>query len=64
MEMIGDLFTGLWEVWKEMWGAFIEFAPRVISFLLWTITGFFILPCVFIAGNIYPKWVDWGEKTF
>ena len=35
---------------------------RFINFTLWIIAAVFILPCVFVAGAIYPKWEKWGEK--
>jgi hypothetical protein len=60
--IIGDLFSGLFAVWAEMWGAFIGIAPKVFKFVIWILCGIIILPCVFIAGNIYPKWAEWGEK--
>jgi hypothetical protein len=62
--IIGELFGALWEVWKEMWGIFISIAPKALSFILWVLCGLIILPCVFIAGNFFNKWTDWGEKNF
>lgn len=34
---------------------------KAINFALWVIAASFILPCVFIASIIYPKWEKWGE---
>ena len=62
INFIKEIFTGLWTVWKEMYGAFAELFPKVVYFIFWVLSGILILPCVFVAGNIYPKWVEWGEK--
>ena len=56
-EILGSLLA----VWGEMWSAFIEILPKVISFILCVLTAIVVLPCVFVAGEIYPKWVEWGE---
>jgi hypothetical protein len=52
------LFFGLI---KEMLEVGLAFLPKFISFFLWIISAILILPCVFIASNIYPKWTKWGE---
>jgi len=62
MDTIGNIFSTLWDVWKEMFKALMEVLPRLISFILWVIVAIIVLPCVFIAGNIYPAWVDWGKE--
>lgn len=60
-ETVGGLFGALWEVWKEMASALFAVIPIALHFLLWAISGIIILPCVFIAGSLYPKWIEWGE---
>jgi hypothetical protein len=35
---------------------------KAIHFVLWVLLGIVVLPCVFIAGNIFPKWSEWGEE--
>ncbi|MEI8328179.1 MAG: hypothetical protein WCG02_03530 [Candidatus Taylorbacteria bacterium] len=35
---------------------------HIIVAILWFASAVIILPCVFVAGTIYPKWVDLGEK--
>lgn len=35
---------------------------KAISIILWVAVGAIILPCVFVAGHIFPKWTEWGEK--
>ncbi len=35
--------------------------PKAFMFVLWVACAFIILPCVFVAGTIYPAWADWGE---
>jgi len=62
METIGDFIGALFKVWLEMLGAFLAVLPKAIMFILWLVAAVFILPCVFIAGEIYPKWVEWGEN--
>jgi hypothetical protein len=34
---------------------------KVIHVTLWAASAVIVLPCVFVAGVIYPKWVEWGE---
>lgn len=46
IELITDMFSNV---------------PKIISFILWVFAAAFILPCVFIAGVIYPLWEKWGE---
>lgn len=59
--VIGQLLTGLWDVWAEMFSAFMDVLPKAISFVLWLLSAVVILPCVFVAGTIYPAWEKWGE---
>jgi hypothetical protein len=39
----------------------METVIKAVSVTLWAATAVIILPCVFVAGTIYPKWVEWGE---
>lgn len=59
--MATELLGALWAVWKEMFGVLMEILPKVISFALWVLCGFIILPCMFVAGELSPKWIEWGE---
>lgn len=61
-EAFTGVLTALWEVWKEMASLLWAFIPKAIHFSLWAIAGIIILPCVFIAGNLFPTWQEWGEK--
>ncbi len=62
------MFEGIFEELKGF-GAFVwetitevtSSLPKIFSFCLWVIAAAFILPCVFVAGNIYPIWEKWGE---
>ena len=56
-----DAFGAIFSLFGEMIGAFFSVLPKIISFLLWVLVAIIVLPCVFIAGNIYPAWVSWGE---
>jgi hypothetical protein len=60
--LIETIFTTLFDLVKEMLGAFFAVFPKILKFVIWVIGAIFILPCVFVAGNIYPKWVEWGEE--
>jgi hypothetical protein len=60
--IVTELLGGLWEVWGEMWSAIIDVLPKVISFILWVLLAIIVLPCVFVAGEIFPMWVKWGEE--
>ena len=59
--IVGEFFGLFIDLIKEMWEAFIGVAPKAISFFFWILAAVFILPCVFVAGTIYPKWEKWGE---
>jgi hypothetical protein len=56
-----EILSALWEVWKEMFSALLSILPKFLGFALWALCGLLILPCVFIAGSLYPTWVEWGE---
>ncbi len=62
MSFIGEIFSLLWGVWKEMFKAFWSVFPKAVYLFIWFLGAIIILPCVFVAGNIYPAWVEWGEK--
>lgn len=62
MEMIEQMASSLWDVWSEMWNMLMEVLPRAFYFILWILSAIFILPCVFVAGVLYPKWLDWSEN--
>lgn len=61
MSTFASLLSDLWGVWKDMFEALMEILPKVFKFVLWVLAALIILPCVYIAGNIYPMWVEWGE---
>ena len=61
MEMIGQMITELFKVWSAMWSAIWAVLPRAIGFFLWILSAIVILPCVFVSGVLYPRWVKWGE---
>ena len=42
----------------------LSMLPKAVLFLIWVACAFLILPCVFIAGTLYPAWSEWGEKGF
>lgn len=60
-ETISTLFSTLWEVWKEMAGAVWAILSKVFFFFLWALCGVIILPCVYVAGTLFPMWQEWGE---
>ena len=61
MPIFEEIFTGLLGVWKEMFSFVWGILPKLISVGLWGISALIILPCVYISGVLYPKWVEWGE---
>jgi len=61
MSSVADIFIELFSIWKEMLFAFLGALPKIVSVFLWILVAIIVLPCVFIAGNIYPKWIEWGE---
>ena len=62
MSTFADLLGELWKVWVAMFESLMEFLPKILKFILWVLAALIILPCVYIAGNIYPMWVEWGEE--
>jgi hypothetical protein len=56
--MISEVFKAI----GDMFAAVIGVLPKVIHFVLWVLSAIIILPCVFVAGNIYPAWIKWGEE--
>ncbi len=61
MDEIGSMAKMFIDVWKEMLSALWEVLPTAILFCLWLLSAIIILPCVYVASIIYPKWVEWGE---
>jgi len=61
MEIVSELFSDLIKIWKEMlvlaWTAFV----RLFKILIWLLCAIIILPCDYVAGNLYPLWIEWGE---
>jgi hypothetical protein len=60
--VLEEMFSALFTLLGEMIGAFFSVLPKIIKFILWVVSAIIILPCVFVAGNIYPKWAEWGEE--
>lgn len=50
MDLVAEIFSAFWSI-----------IPKAFMFLLWVLLAIVILPCVYIAAEIYPKWVEWGE---
>ena len=62
-EALSEMLAGLWEAGMEILAAIYEFLTETfIPFAFWTLIGILVLPCVYVAGNIYPQWVEWGEN--
>lgn len=60
--LIEEIFSAIFSLLGEMFGALIAVLPKVIKFVVWVLLAIVVLPCVFVAGNIYPWWVEWGEE--
>ncbi len=56
-----NVISEIFEVLGEMLSAIWKVIPGAVSFILWVAAAFIILPAVFIAGTLYPAWVEWGE---
>ena len=50
-EIVREILSGIWTV-----------AAKVTLFGVWALLALIILPCVFVAGHIYPLWQEWGEE--
>ena len=61
MEEVGSMAKAFFDIWKEMLSGFFSVLPTAIFFCLWLLSAIIILPCVYVAGILYPKWVEWGE---
>ena len=61
MEIISTLTLGLYELAKEMAEALWPAIKTGFLFTLWVLSAVIILPCVFVAGTIYPMWEKWAE---
>ena len=59
---ITEIGTVLKGILKEIWSFLAEMIPRAIKFLIWLFAGMIILPCMYVAGHLYPKWMDWGDN--
>jgi len=59
--LIATIFGSLFSLLGEAFGALIGVIPKIVSFLLWVLVAIIVLPCVWVAGSIYPLWEKWGE---
>lgn len=66
LSAIGTMFaeTGkvIFEAWIELLGFLFVIFGKLLHFGIWAIAGALILPCVFVAGTLYPKWEKWGDN--
>lgn len=60
--IIETIFVSIFNLVVEMIGALVGALPKIIKFIVWALLAIIILPCVFVAGSIYPWWVEWGEE--
>lgn len=58
---IETLFVEMVKLIWEMLVSVFKVIPVVLKFIAWVLLAVIVLPCVFVAGNIYPWWVEWGE---
>lgn len=40
----------------------MTYVIRGINLILWIVAAALILPCVFVAGTLYPVWEKWGSN--
>ncbi len=62
METIESFLSPFWAILTFIYERLKEFVPMALRFMLWVICGILVLPCIYVAGNLYPRWVEWGEK--
>jgi len=62
MEIIGEMLAELWKIWASIVSGIWSVLPKAFSFFFWLLSGLFILPCLYVAGHLYPSWEKWGEK--
>ncbi|MDE1974960.1 MAG: hypothetical protein KGI49_00415 [Patescibacteria group bacterium] len=62
MDTVGDLLKGIMNIWVEMLFAILSIFPKFIKLALWALMAIIILPCVFVAGTVYPAWEKWGQE--
>lgn len=55
------MIEGVFKTLGELLIGILSIIPKVLSFILWILAAVFILPCVFVAGTLYPLWTEWGE---
>ncbi len=60
--LITEVAKLIFSAWLAILSSLLVLIGKAVHFGLWMIAGVFIVPCVFIAGNLYPKWEKWGEK--
>jgi hypothetical protein len=60
--IMGSAVSEIFEVIGGMFSALFDALPKIISFILWVLSAFIILPCVFVAGTMYSDWQKWGEE--
>lgn len=58
------ILGGVFEAIGTVLGTILKIVPKALGFIVWILCGIIILPCVFIAGNLYPVWVKWGDEAF
>jgi hypothetical protein len=61
MEVVGEIFKHFFGLLWEMISGMLSMVPKAISLFLWILAAMLVLPCVFVANAVYPKWVEWGE---
>jgi hypothetical protein len=59
---MGQVASEIFEVIGNMFSALFDSLPKILSFVLWVMAAFIILPAVFIAGTMYTDWQKWGEN--
>jgi hypothetical protein len=58
---MGSVASEIFEVIGNMFSALFAALPKIINFTLWVLSACIVLPCVFVAGTMYPEWQKWGE---
>jgi len=61
MHNLGEFLKSFVNIWVEIFFAILSVLPKFIKLFIWFILALVILPCVFVAGTVYPAWEKWGE---
>ncbi|HEX7724716.1 MAG TPA: hypothetical protein VF438_03215 [Candidatus Paceibacterota bacterium] len=60
--LVEVFFATMWDLLSSLVVGIFNILKKVIPFVLWVLLAIIVLPCVWVASEVYPKWVSWGEE--